>query len=58
MASLAVIDDPISFQEQEREISPAINVEVFSKLVTRLLFKNIISRMVFEKRKSLDLEIW
>jgi hypothetical protein len=39
MASLAVMDDLISFQEKEREISPAMNMRAFSKLVARLLFR-------------------
>jgi len=39
MASLAVMDDLIPFREKEREISPAINMRAFSKLVTSLLFR-------------------
>ena len=36
MASLVVVNDQISFQEKEREISPAINMRGFSKLVMLL----------------------
>jgi len=33
MASLALLNDLVSFQEREGEISPAINMRKFSKLV-------------------------
>jgi hypothetical protein len=39
MARLAVVNDLIPFQEKQRQISPAINMRRFSKLVTRLLFR-------------------
>jgi hypothetical protein len=39
MASLAVMDDVVSFQEKERQISPEISMRAFSKLVARLLFR-------------------
>ena len=52
------MDDLISFQEKEREISPAINMRASQNSSQGCYLENIISRMVFEKRKSLNLGIW
>jgi hypothetical protein len=39
MAGLVVGERPHIAQEKQQEISPAINMRRFSKLVTRLLFR-------------------